>query len=235
MTTGLKRNKQTRGQGRSGDLPRLLGERLCLDFANTVEGPISQHPAEFLRSYADLARWGWHVGVLAEAEAGQLAAEAERHPADAAQVFGRALELRDAIYRVFRAVARGEAPPQPELDLVREEYLTALGRARLVAREGGYGWAWDDDPGALDRVLWPVARSAVELLTSAELGRVKECPGAGDCGWLFLDTTKNGTRRWCSMEGCGSRIKMRRQYARRRAARSGEPAPTNQQPEASAR
>ena len=235
MGTGLKRNKQTRGQGRSGDLPRLLGERLCLDFANTVEGPISEHPEEFLRSYADLARWGWHVGVLSAAEAGLLAAEAERRPAEAAEVFGRALELRHAIYRVFRAVARGEAPPQAGLDRVREEYLAALRRARLVAGEGGCGWAWDDDPGALDRVLWPVARSAVELLTSAELGRVKECPGAGDCGWLFLDTTKNGTRRWCSMEGCGSRIKMRRQYARRRAARSGEPASTNQQTQATAR
>jgi predicted RNA-binding Zn ribbon-like protein len=216
-----KRNKQTRGQGRSGDLPRLLGERLCLDFANAVEGPISQHPEEFLRSYADLVQWGWHAGALAEAEAGHLAAEAERRPADAAEVFGRALELREAIYRTFRAVARGEAPPQAELDRVREEYLAALGGARLVAGEGGYSWAWDDDPGALDRVLWPVARSAVELLTSAELGRVKECPGAGDCGWLFLDTSKNGTRRWCSMEGCGSRLKMRRQYAKRRAAQLG--------------
>ena len=235
MANEPKRNKQTRGQGRSGDLPRLLGGQLCLNFANTVEGPISQHPEEFLRSYADLARWGWHVGMLAEGEAGHLAAEAERRPVDAAEVFERALELRGAIYRVFRAVARGEAPPQAELDLVREEYLAALGHARLVAAEGGYGWAWDDDRGALDRVLWPVARSAVELLTSAELGRVKECPGAGDCGWLFLDTSKNGTRRWCSMEGCGSRIKMRRQYARRRAARSGETVSTNQKAGGSAR
>src|SRR5918998_389987 len=179
MADELKRNQQARGQGRSGDLPRLLGERLCLDFANTVEGPISQHPEEFLRSYADLTRWGWHVGGLAEGEAGHLAAEAERRPADAAEVFERALELRGAIYRVFRAVARGETPPQPELDRVRQEYLAALGRARLVAGEGGYCWAWDDDPRALDRVLWPVARSAVELLTSAELGRGEGGPGAG--------------------------------------------------------
>src|SRR5919199_1634474 len=116
MANGPKRNQQTRGQGHSADFPRLLGERLCLDFANTVEGPISQHPEEFLSSYADLARWGWHVGVLAEAEAGQLAAEDERRLADAAGVCGRALSLRDAIYRTFRGVARGGAPPQAALD-----------------------------------------------------------------------------------------------------------------------
>jgi predicted RNA-binding Zn ribbon-like protein len=65
--------------------------------------------------------------------------------------------------------------------------------------------------------LWLIAQSAVELLTEGELRRIKQCPGAGDCGWLFYDTSRNGTRRWCSMEGCGSRVKMRRQYARRAA------------------
>ncbi len=79
-------------------------------------------------------------------------------------------------------------------------------------------WTWDADIRALDRMLWPIVSSAIELLTSHDLRRVKECPGAGDCGWLFFDTSKNGTRHWCSMEGCGSRVKMRRQYARTRNA-----------------
>ena len=75
---------------------------------------------------------------------------------------------------------------------------------------GGYDWSWAGRPDDLARPLWPVARSAVELLTLGDLARVRECPGAGDCGWLFYDTSRNGSRRWCSMEGCGSRVKMRR-------------------------
>lgn len=80
-------------------------------------------------------------------------------------------------------------------------------------------WTWREDDEALERVLWPVARSAVELAVSGRLDRVKQCPVPdGGCGWLFLDTTKNGIRRWCSMQGCGGRAKARRQYARRQAA-----------------
>jgi predicted RNA-binding Zn ribbon-like protein len=66
--------------------------------------------------------------------------------------------------------------------------------------------------------LWLVSASAVELLTEGDLARVKQCPGADDCGWLFYDTSRNGKRRWCSMEGCGSRVKMRRYYTRVRRA-----------------
>ncbi|MGH7124521.1 MAG: CGNR zinc finger domain-containing protein, partial [Stellaceae bacterium] len=79
----------------------------------------------------------------------------------------------------------------------------------------GFTWAWDDEP-ALDRMLWPIVRSATQLLTAAELSRVKQCAGRG-CSWLFLDTSKNGSRRWCEMEVCGSRSKARAYYARRKA------------------
>ena len=97
-----------------------------------------------------------------------------------------------------------------------------MDRARLVPTRGGVAWAWADDDGALDRVLWPVVWSAVELLTSADLGRIKECPGGGEgpCAWLFVDTSKNAIRRWCSMAECGGEAKSRRQTARRRVARA---------------
>ncbi len=222
--TPAGRNKPTRGQGVEGEaFPalRLLGERLCLHFANTIESRIGPEPEDFLRGYPDLVRWGRHVGVVTAAEADRLLAEADGRPADAAAAFERAMVLRDAIYRIFLAVAHGRAPEAGDLEALRRTWLEAMGQSRLVATDGGIAWAPAEEDAGLDRVIWPVARSAVELLTSEDLGRVKECPGAGDCGWLFLDTSKNGTRRWCSMEGCGSRVKMRRQYARRR----GKPAP----------
>jgi predicted RNA-binding Zn ribbon-like protein len=209
-------NKQTRGRGADPTLPRLLGERLCLDYVNTIESP-RIHPKDYLRGYPDLIRWGRHVGILSQAEANHLLREGACQPDEATAVFERALALRQALTRIFRALARGNTAEEPDLQRLQTEYLTALERARLAPAANGYDWAWRADDGALERPLWAVARSAVEVLTTDEPARIKECPGAGDCGWLFYDTSKNSSRRWCSMEGCGSRVKMRRQYARRRA------------------
>lgn len=218
--TDTRPNKRSRGQGRTQDFPRLLGGRLCLLFANTVEGPISNRPVDFLVGYTELARWGWHAGALQEAELAQLLAAAEREPEAAAAVFRRAVALRDATDRLFRAVAHGEPPREGDLACVWEEHAQAVAHARLAPTGDGYDWSWKE-PDDLGRPLWPVARSAVELLTDGDLRRVKECPGADDCGWLFYDTSRNGARRWCSMEGCGSRVKMRRHYARQRDGARG--------------
>ena len=192
---------------------------MCLHFVNTIEGPRSDHPVDFLASYADLVRWSWHARALGRAETDRLLAAAEAHPADAAAAFARALALRNAIERVFRSIARSRSPQEQDLAALQEAYAAALSSSHLVARGSGYAWSWEHRPDALGRPLWLIAESAVELLTEGDLGRIKECPGAGDCGWLFYDTSRNGTRRWCSMEGCGSRVKMRRQYARRKRTR----------------
>jgi len=101
---------------------------------------------------------------------------------------------------------------------LQADYLAALAQARLAPIERGHEWPWREDDGALDRPLWAVVRSAVEVLTTGDPVRIKACPEPDGCGWLFYDTSKNGSRQWCSMEGCGSRAKMRHHYARRRAA-----------------
>lgn len=217
-------NLQTRARGADPALPRLLGERLCLDYVNTIEGPHGAHPEDFLDGYPDLVRWARHVGLLDDAGAARLADEGARRPGVAGVVFARALDLRAALTAIFRAVARGEEPAAIDLERVRAAYLGALGRARLAPEGDRFMWAWPGGEAALDRPLWAVARSAIEVLTGDDLARIRECPGAGDCGWLFYDTSKNGSRRWCSMEGCGSRVKMRQHYARRRAA-NAPPAP----------
>ena len=217
-------NRQHRGRGNDPAFPRLLGGRLCLDYVNTIESP-RDRPQDFLRGYPDVVRWGRHAGVLADAETAALMQAGERRPQDATAVFARAIVLRGALTRIFRSVAGGGAPDPGDLDAARAEYLIALDRARLAPGGDGFAWTWDA-PSArpaldlgldLDLPLWPVARSAVDVLTGDDLSRVKECPGADDCGWLFYDTSKNASRRWCSMEGCGSRVKMRHHYARTRA------------------
>jgi predicted RNA-binding Zn ribbon-like protein len=198
--------------------PRLLGERPCLNFVNTLDPRGGDEPRDYLLGYADLVDWSVYAGILPGERALDLLRAAEGDPARARAAFERAIDLREAAHRVFLAGARREAPPVPDLDALRDTYLAALARARLLPGAAGYGWAWEEGDEALDRPLWPIARSAIELLTAPEMARVKECANHG-CGWLFLDTSKNGSRRWCSMEGCGSQVKGRRQYARRRAAR----------------
>lgn len=195
---------------------RLLGGRLCLDFANTVDPRHSDHRREYLGGYRDLVEWVRHAGVIGEDEGRRLLEEAGRRPAEAAAAFERAVMLRETTYRVFHAIAYDERPEPRDVQAIGEAYVDAMNHSRLASVPEGFGWVWAEDGVALERPIWPVAISAAELLTSGDPGRVKECPGSDGCGWLFFDSSKNGRRRWCSMEVCGSRDKMRRLYARKR-------------------
>lgn len=196
--------------------PRLLGGHPALDYVNTPD-PRGQNPREYLLGFPDIVNWARFADILPDEVALPLLRAAEQHPARAAAVYTRAIDLRETLHRAFLAFAHGAKPAQDDLDTIQATYRDALGHARLVATEGRYEWDWIEDGEALERPLWPIVRAAVDLLTSSEVARVKECGNHG-CGWLFLDTSKNGRRRWCSMEGCGSQVKMRRYYARRRAA-----------------
>src|SRR5207248_2374487 len=196
----------------------LLGGRLCLDFANTVDPRVGNSPHELLTDYPDLVQWSRYVDTLTEDEAQNLLRKATRHPTEATVTFERAIALREATYRVFSAIAGRTVPQAADLEALQSTFAETMTHARITPTADGFAWDWVKHEDALDQMLWPVIRSAVELLTSEEVKRVKQCPGLGDCGWLFLDISKNGSRQWCSMEECGSRAKMRRQYARKRAS-----------------
>ena len=194
----------------------LRGGRLCLDFANTVDWHAgAQHGQEYLTSYAELVAWGRHAGILAGDEAHTLMREAARHAERAQAALDQAIALREVIYRVFSALAHGRSVDTGDLVALNAALVDAYAHLRLRAGTPHFSWTWEPDGPALERVLWPVACSAGELLTADELERVREC--AGDlCGWLFLDASKNHSRRWCDMAGCGNRAKARRHYARGR-------------------
>jgi predicted RNA-binding Zn ribbon-like protein len=133
------------------------------------------------------------------------------------ETLSRALELREAIYALFRAVIASQGAPASSLQPLNRTLSEAMAAAGIRPAAEGFTWGWRDDEPQPMRILWAIARSAAELLTGPDLDRVKFCPGEG-CGWLFLDKTRNGKRRWCEMEVCGSRAKMRRYHQRRRAA-----------------
>jgi predicted RNA-binding Zn ribbon-like protein len=191
-----------------------IGGRLCLDFTNTIGSHAGPNPNEHLGSYDDLVAWGRQLDVIPPRTAKQLAAEALDHPAMATACLAWAKELRGGLYRIFSAVATGGTPPAADLARLNRELKTALARQKLVLAGDKVTWTFESGPTDLDAMLWPVARSAADLLTGDEaIGRVREC-ASDTCGWLFVDTSKNGSRRWCDMADCGNRAKARRHYHR---------------------
>ena len=205
---------------------KLLGGRLCLNFANTADWHAGDHPVEFLTSYSDLVAWSQHVGILTDRQVQHLLKEAARRPGHATAVLERAIALREAIYRMFTAISHGRSPQAADLATFNAELSGALAQSRIVStlRQAqdtaaeGFAWDWTGAEDALDRMLWPVVHDAAGLLTSEELDRVGGCAD-NRCGWLYLDTSRNRSRRWCAMEDCGNRAKARRHYERKRVLR----------------
>lgn len=199
----------------------LVGGRLCLDFVNTLNGSREiEETEEKLTSYAALVSWSRQAGELSEREARQLLKEAERRPKEAAKVVERAIALREAIYGIITTSANGVSPSKADLKILNDALSQAMARSEIKRTTSGFSWGWASDALTLDRMLWPVARSAAELLTSEEMNRARVCE-AGDCTWLFMDLSKNHSRRWCDMKYCGNRAKSRRHYERKRATITG--------------
>jgi predicted RNA-binding Zn ribbon-like protein len=191
----------------------LAGGELCLDFVNTVEDYRSEHPYEHMNDYAALVAWGRHVEILDPELMQKLITSASRQPEEAARVHQRALALRSALYRLFTARRVNRGPRADDLVNLNELLGEALSQGRLRLTEDQYTWHWMGNADNLVQILYPVARSAAELLTSVHLASLGECE---NCGWLFIDTSRNHSRRWCSMEVCGNRVKARRHYQRSR-------------------
>ena len=196
----------------------FVGGWLCLDFTNTVSSYGNGYPNERFEGYADVVEWGRKASVLSDGQARGLLEAADRRPEEAASVFQRALALREAIHWIFSSISDDTSPGSADLDTLNAELSRGMAHSRIVATEHGFEWGWADEEEALDRVLWPVARSAADLLTSEELDRVRECAG-NTCGWLFVDMSRNHSRHWCDMRDCGNRAKVRRYYQRKKSAR----------------
>ena len=197
----------------------LSGGALALDFANTVGGTHVSPTHDHLRSYGDIVRFAALAGGLDASTAKRLEQRSDREPGRAAAVYELGISLRESIWGVFSALASGDVPRDEDLDLIGDAAASGAARSRLVYDRDGFGWSFASDGDELERPLWEIARSAVDLLTSGERDRVKECASA-TCEWVFLDRSKNRSRRWCDMSDCGNRAKARRFHAKRQAARA---------------
>lgn len=189
---------------------KFVGGRLCLDFINTVGGRV--RPAAVLRDkltdYRDLLEWSRFAGIANPAESRNLARLSASHRQHAEATLARAVLLREALYRIFKSAIERRRLRPTDVDTLSRELRIARAHERLTHTRGAFGWTFEDEP-ALDRILWPISLSAAELLISSDLPRLRQC-GGEECGWMFLDTSRNRSRQWCDMKDCGNRAKVRR-------------------------
>lgn len=200
---------------RSDALPDLLpppADALCLDFANTLFWRGVAAPTETLAGPDDLLAWITGAGLPGGAAAGaRWAAE----PGAAEAAHRAALAVREAIYRVLAGPVRAG-----DLDVLNRALAAAPARQRLEPAGDGFAWRVEAGDGGLATLLAPVLWSAADLLAGPRRGRVHACANP-QCRWLFLDDSKAGSRRWCSMASCGNRAKAHRHYLRSRPRPAG--------------
>jgi predicted RNA-binding Zn ribbon-like protein len=192
------------------------GGWLCLDFTNTVQSYGLPNPRyDYFGSYTDLTLWARQAGLITLEEERTLNHKAAEAPEQAGKVLEKTRTLREAINHIFTAIAVGQQPEARALEALNDELAEAMSHSHIEEKQDGFAWGWRGFPEEMESLLWPVVRSAADLLVDHDkLERVHEC--AGDtCGWLFLDTSKNHSRRWCDMRDCGNTAKARRHYERK--------------------
>lgn len=190
----------------------LVGGRLCLDFVNTTGARRSEEPRERIQRYHDLLTWAQRADLLTEEEVVELVAEADRRSEEAETALQLALDIRETLYDALRPLAEDERPAPGALSALDALLLEAARRRMLRTGPDGVEWSWSRDPEKLEWFLWPVVHSAEGTLLAGDLSKLKRC---GECDWLFLDETRNRSRRWCK-KLCGDRVRARRYYRRQK-------------------
>ena len=207
----------------SPELPlKYVGGDASVDLVNTVDWTSRGLDHERLTDYGRFTRWAEGAGVIPKSAGERLRRAAAARPREASLAHAKATWARWVLQRLYRAVAAGEAPGAA-LEDFNELLADALRRLHIspeaAGRRGRLGWAWRAMGGELESPLWPVLWSAAQLLASDDAARLRVCD-APECGWMYVDRSRNGLRRWCQMETCGTREKTRR---RRERAQHGKP------------
>ncbi|MBN8940243.1 MAG: CGNR zinc finger domain-containing protein [Rhizobiales bacterium] len=191
----------------------LLADRLCLDLVNSANWIDGQVADEAFASVDDVVAWASRALPMSAGGLDDWKAALSADPQAAEQLPARLRACRDTIRRLCLAgIDPGASPAglQPDLDALFA--LNAGAPVRLVAGEAGF--RCEPAGGAPDGwLLGLVARSATELLLGPDRSALRLCPGHR-CGWLFLDRSRSGLRRWCQMETCGNRAKARAHHRR---------------------
>jgi predicted RNA-binding Zn ribbon-like protein len=194
---------------------------LCVNFSNTKDWHGSDHPIEKLHNYSDLIQWSLEQGTLDNETFKTLLKRSKLQEKKAETVLENARDLRESIYRVFSAVSQDRSPKSKDFDTVGRYFSKAMLNLKLVTqkqkKKNRFYLQWKYEKNDFDEILWPIAKSAADLLISEKLEFVKECANEKEgCGWLFIDMSKNHSRKWCAMSACGNRNKVRSYYKRKK-------------------
>lgn len=206
-----------------GELPRfhLVAGHVALDFVNTLDNRyVPERAVDLLSTYADFLLFCQEAGVITPGQAEVL----ERLDHGTAAALHEARELREALERIFTGVVNRAEMAAADTAILNQAVQRAMRHRFLKARDGGVAWFWTGLEQNASGPLWLIADAAANLLVSDDLKRVREC-GNDTCRWLFLDTSKNQSRRWCDMKICGNRIKARNYYQRARKENAGRTDP----------
>ena len=202
--TVMKRNERI-------DDIQFDGGTLCLDFVNTVHGRKKMPVPDYLFHVIDLVAWAAKIGLVDKRSEALLSRGIAGNLKKSNQFFTYALNLRELLYNMFFTISQGKVILTADLEKFNAYMADHFSFINLKASRGQYQPGWNLPNDSLQRITAPVVKDAYDLLQSNRLDRVKEC---SNCGWLFLDTTKNGKRRWCSMKACGSTVKALEWYYR---------------------
>ncbi len=191
---------------------QFIAGSLALDFTNTVGDRLAEGmPRDYFRSMADVIDWGEAAGVEPFLALGRGARTARVRESDLTRV----RTVRERLYRIFTARVEGRTPVATDLEALNASIHQARRRQHIARTAHGFTWEWDASVAPLDRALGLIALDAATLLTSPRQAHIRRCHD-NRCGWLFVDESRGGRRRWCSMADCGNRNKARRHYERQR-------------------
>lgn len=189
----------------------ICGGALSIDFINTVKDRITIPLPDYLDNFPDLLYWALRLEIIDTELFKKIEVNAARHPKKAIAFLNKAISTRELLYQVFHSIYQQKIISQALLDEFHKLTAQCFPFLKLKQEDKTFRQYWDFEDGSFMYILAPIVKDSYELLLHAQSERLKECP---KCAWLFLDTTKNGKRRWCSMKTCGSNVKALNWYYR---------------------
>jgi len=185
----------------------FLGGDLSLDFVNTVHDRHEEPLRDLLLNYLDLVIWVYSANAINDSQKEKLLQKGLENQIKANQVYKDSLQLREAFYDFILNLINQDETSSANIQLINQRVSRVFSNLELTQLEGRFVLDWKAESFGLESVLWPITRAFADLVTSEDISRIKKCP---NCGYLFVDNSKNKSRRWCSMEICGNRVKAQR-------------------------
>ena len=192
---------------------RLDGGLLCLDFVNTVPDRFDGSNRDTLGNFNDLIYWAKKAEIIDKTAFAALERAAQTNDRKAKDFFSESISIRSLIHAIFKPVSLKQKVKSTDIDALNKLTSKYFQFLEVAHQKDKFEEKWNFPSDNFHTVTAPIVKSAYELLLSGKLSKVKECP---NCGWLFLDTTKNGKRKWCSMKDCGSSVKALEWYYRQK-------------------